>query len=119
MPQVFDSGLIGEGVLHILAAAREKLAAPGALLVPASARVYAQPIQMRLESAAGFDVSQANRWRWRPDYEGVNLEECRWVEGVGGRERAGRVLDSQRKGSTPFAPCRTVDAHHSDPISPA
>ncbi|KFM25022.1 Protein arginine N-methyltransferase 7 [Auxenochlorella protothecoides] len=79
--EVFDSGLIGEGVLHILAAAREKLAAPGALLVPASARVFAQPIQMRLESAAGFDVSQANRWRWRPDYEGVDLEECRndWV----------------------------------------
>jgi len=24
-----------------------------------------------------FDMSQANRWRWRADYEGVNLEKCR------------------------------------------
>lgn len=97
MAQVFDSGLIGEGVLHILAAAREKLAAPGALLVPASARVFAQPIQMRLESAAGFDVSQANRWRWRPDYEGVDLEECRWVEGWAvGRGLAGSWTVGER-----------------------
>lgn len=75
--EVFDSGLIGEGVLHILAAAQMRLLAPGASLVPASAVVYAQPMQMRVESAAGFDVQQANRWRWRPDYEGVELGKRR------------------------------------------
>ena len=101
--EVFDSGLIGEGVLHILAAARRRLLAGDAALIPARATVYAQPVEMRLgtvrcgggggsggggsgggltgsgvdEAAFEFDMSQANRWRWRPDYEGVNLEKCR------------------------------------------
>ena len=45
--QVFDSGLIGEGVLHLLAVAKARLLAPGAALVPAAATVYCQPIQVR------------------------------------------------------------------------
>jgi len=79
--EVFDSGLIGEGVLHILAAAKSKLLMPDAALVPCRADVYAQPIQMRLNEAAGFNVEQANRWRWRSDYEGVELGRKResWV----------------------------------------
>ena len=24
-------------------------------------------------------MSQANRWRWRPDYEGIELSKCRCV----------------------------------------
>lgn len=89
--EVFDSGLIGEGVLHILAAARHRLLAGDATLVPARATVFAQPVEMRVDTircGSGsipeggddrytFDMSQANRWRWRPDYEGVNLEKCR------------------------------------------
>ena len=47
--EVFDAGLIGEGVLHALAAARLKLALPDAVLVPASAMVTARlyAIQMK------------------------------------------------------------------------
>lgn len=75
--EVFDSGLIGEGVLHILAAASQKLLLPTATLVPCSATVYCQPIEMRLDSFNGFDLQQANRWRWRPDYEGLELAKCR------------------------------------------
>lgn len=71
--EVFDSGLIGEGILHILAAAKAKLLMPNATLVPCRAEVYAQPIQMRVDSTHGLDVQQANRWRWRADYEGVEL----------------------------------------------
>ena len=77
--QVFDSGCIGEGVLHILAAAQARLLAPGAALVPAAARVWCQPIQLRVGAVLGFDCGQANRWRWRPDYEGVELGRCRCV----------------------------------------
>ena len=75
--EIFDSGLIGEGVLHCLTAARARLLQMDAALVPARATVYAQPLEMRLTSAVGIDVSQANRWRWRPDYEGVELVHCR------------------------------------------
>lgn len=78
--EVFDSGLIGEGVLHILAAAKAKLLMPDACLVPCSAEVYAQPIQLRIESIKGLDVQQANRWRWRSDYEGIDLgRDTSWV----------------------------------------
>ena len=35
--------------------------------------MYCQPIQLRCDNALGFRVEQANRWRWRPDYEGVEL----------------------------------------------
>ena len=75
--EIFDSGLIGEGVLHCLTAARAKLLAREASLVPAWATVYAQPLEMRLENCAGLDITQANRWRWRPDYEGLELARCR------------------------------------------
>jgi predicted RNA methylase/uncharacterized protein (DUF2249 family) len=72
--EVFDSGLIGEGVLHILAAARAKLLMPDASLVPCRAEVFAQPIQMRVDTVLGdINVEQANMWRWRADYEGVEL----------------------------------------------
>ena len=30
-----------------------------------------------LTKSSGFDFSQVNRWRWRNDYEGINLELCR------------------------------------------
>lgn len=83
--QVFDSGCIGEGVLHLLAAAQARLLAPDAAMVPLSARVFCQPIQMRVGSVLGWDCSQANRWRWRPDYEGMELGRCRW----GGPARVG------------------------------
>lgn len=108
---MFDSGLIGEGALHALAAARQKLVAPDAVLVPAAAtvsiklltlhgsdaccygpvqpilvsdfrcictQVFAQPLELRRHgSMRGFDVSAANQWHWRPDYEGVELALCR------------------------------------------
>lgn len=70
-------------MLHILAAAQAKLLTPNAALVPLSARVWCQPIQLRVGQVLGFDCSQANRWRWRPDYEGLELGRCRWG-GVGG-----------------------------------
>ena len=76
--EVFDSGLIGEGVLHILAAAKAKLLMPDASLVPCRAEVFAQPIQMRVDTVLGdVDVRQTNRWRWRADYEGVELGKIR------------------------------------------
>jgi len=74
--EVFDSGLIGEGAFHIVGMAKHRLLAPDATMIPCAASVYAQPIQIRTEEVSGFDCSQANRWRWRNDYEGINLELC-------------------------------------------
>ncbi|KAK9846546.1 hypothetical protein WJX81_006344 [Elliptochloris bilobata] len=75
--EVFDSGVLGEGVLHMLAWARARLAAPDATLVPMGATVYCQPIEMRLDTAAGFRMTAANCWNYCPDYEGLDLAACR------------------------------------------
>lgn len=74
---MFDSGLLGEGVLHMLLAAKQKLLSNDARLVPAAATVWCQLLQMRIGQVAGFDMQQVNRWQWRPDYEGMHLNECR------------------------------------------
>lgn len=140
--QVFDSGLIGEGVLHLLAWAQARLLTPDCTLVstkslrhsglisnklqechaqpnrcqsnravpqatsesddserlrtrkecrwesevgcgsqvPMAATVFCQPIQMRTERVLGFDMAQANCWRWRPDYEGLDLGLMKCVQ---------------------------------------
>ena len=75
--EVFDSGLIGEGAFHIVGMAKHRLLNDDASIIPRAATVYAQPIQIRTSDVAGFDFAQANRWRWRPSYEGINLEDCR------------------------------------------
>lgn len=45
--------------------------------VPMAATIYCQPIQMRTGRVLGFDMAQANQWRWRPDYEGLDLGHMR------------------------------------------
>ncbi len=45
--------------------------------VPMAATVYCQPIQMRTERVLGFDMAQANQWRWRNEYEGLDLAHIR------------------------------------------
>ena len=45
--------------------------------VPMGATVFCQPLQMRFDSVNDLDVSSVNRWRWRPDYEGLQLADCR------------------------------------------
>ena len=94
--EIFDSGLIGEGALHVVAAGRARLLREKHVLVPARARMFAQLIETRFgetkvelgrfsdadadadDGVASdgfvFDFSHANRWRWREEYEGVDLE---------------------------------------------
>jgi hypothetical protein len=78
--QVFDAGLIGEGALHILAHVQQRLVGRDYTLVPQSATLYCQGIQMRIDDVMGFDMAQMNRYRWRPTYEGMELGQCthRW-----------------------------------------
>ena len=54
-----------------------RLLYPNAIMLPMGATVYAQPIQMRVDDVRGFDFAHANRYRWRSEYEGVELGECR------------------------------------------
>jgi hypothetical protein len=43
-------------------------------------QVFVQPLQLRRAGTVqGFDMSAANQWHWRPDYEVVELAQCRCV----------------------------------------
>jgi len=75
--EVFDCGLLGEGALHSLAAARRDLLAPGAEMVPAGAEVFCMPVEMRggrlRAGGADLDVSGLDAFARRADYEEVDL----------------------------------------------
>jgi SAM-dependent methyltransferase len=71
--EVFDAGLIGEGAIHLAALAKLRLLLPDALVVPAAARLFVQPIELRVGSVCGVNVEPLSRFEWRPDYEGLEL----------------------------------------------
>ena len=75
--EVFDSGLIGEGALHLTVLAKHRLLLPHARIIPAAARVFCQPIEYRVARCGGVDVEHLNKYNWRADYEGVNLDANR------------------------------------------
>jgi hypothetical protein len=60
---VFDSGLIGEGCLHLVTLAKHRLLKPDAVVLPMGATVFAMPIQMRIDQVMGFDLQHANRYQ--------------------------------------------------------
>ncbi|KAL6752281.1 S-adenosyl-L-methionine-dependent methyltransferase [Haematococcus lacustris] len=82
--EVFDSGLIGEGALHILAAAQLcGLLAPGASIVPAGAKVFCQPIELNPlpcshcslpgSPSGGLAAGCLAGFQWQPEYQGLDL----------------------------------------------
>ncbi len=76
--ELFDCGCIGEGVLHVLAAVKAQLLVDGAAVVPARARMYCQPGQLRrLGQTHGLDVALLNQYHWGPDYVEVDLRGAR------------------------------------------
>jgi len=75
--EIFDCGLIGEGAIHISAIAASRLLLPNAAIIPASARVFCQPIQFRLSTVCGVDVEVLNRYNWRPDYESLDMQSLK------------------------------------------
>ena len=68
LSEVLDDGLLGEGVIPTVAHARRNLAAPGARVIPAAAKVWAQVVNIPFQpepvvrpAAAAVDVEGA-RW---------------------------------------------------------
>ena len=75
-----SSGASSDQITEILVSALQKVVLHAFILhmqVPMAATVYCQPIQMRTERVLGFDMAAANQWRWRPDYEGLDLNHMR------------------------------------------
>jgi tetratricopeptide (TPR) repeat protein len=82
--EIFDATVIGEGALASFAHARTRLAADGARIVPARARLHGVLIESDMlwregaaDHACGFDLRMLNRYR--PDCVGV---EAHGFQGV-------------------------------------
>ncbi|UXY16198.1 tetratricopeptide repeat protein [Chitiniphilus purpureus] len=70
--ELFDCSLIGEGVLHFLAHAREHLLAADACYLPAAARIRAQVIEYRIERIWEIDATLLNPYRAAPGSSNVD-----------------------------------------------
>ncbi|KIH86018.1 50S ribosomal protein L11 methyltransferase [Pseudomonas batumici] len=70
--ELFDCSLIGEGVLHFLAHAREHLLTENACYLPMAARIRAMVIEYRLEHIWGIDVNLLNPYRFSPSFINVD-----------------------------------------------
>jgi type III protein arginine methyltransferase len=70
--EMFDCSLIGEGILHFLAYAREHLLTADAVFLPANARIRAMVVEYRLERVLDVDASLLNPYRASPAFVNVD-----------------------------------------------
>ncbi|MDQ3289555.1 MAG: 50S ribosomal protein L11 methyltransferase [Pseudomonadota bacterium] len=73
--ELFDCSLIGEGVLHLLAHAREHLLRPDARYLPAGARLRAMVVECRLDRVLDVDANLLNPYRFSPG--SINIDAAR------------------------------------------
>jgi protein arginine N-methyltransferase 7 len=76
--ELFDCSLIGEGVLHFLAYAREHLLCKNARYLPAGARIRAMVIEYRLERIWDIDANLLNPYRYSPSFINVDAGKLRY-----------------------------------------
>lgn len=70
--ELFDCSLIGEGVLHFLAYAREHLLKENARYLPMAAKIRAAVIEYRLDRIWDIDVNLLNPYRFSTAFINVN-----------------------------------------------
>jgi len=70
--EMFDCSLIGEGILHFLAHAREHLLTSDAVYLPAHARIRAMLVEYRLDRILDIDASLLNPYRASPAFVNVD-----------------------------------------------
>ncbi|KAL4451864.1 hypothetical protein ABPG75_007526 [Micractinium tetrahymenae] len=77
---ILDEGLLTSGLIPSVRHALGTLLTADAILLPASATVYCQAVELRTEGVCGLDMSAANQYRWHPAYAaGVPLAHDRIV----------------------------------------
>lgn len=69
---MFDCSLIGEGILHFLAHAREHLLTPDAVFLPARGRIRAMLVEYWLDTILDIDASLLNPYRASPAFVNVD-----------------------------------------------
>jgi protein arginine N-methyltransferase 7 len=73
--ELFDCSLIGEGILHMLAYAREHLLEPSARYAPVSARIRAMLVEYRIGQIWDVDAALLNPYRFSPSFINVDAQE--------------------------------------------
>jgi protein arginine N-methyltransferase 7 len=73
--EMFDCSLLGEGILHYLAYAREHLLADDAVYVPMAARLRGMLIEYRFSERLGVDIGLLNPYRYSPSF--INVDASR------------------------------------------
>jgi type III protein arginine methyltransferase len=76
--EMFDCSLIGEGVLHFLAYAREHLLDTHAQYLPATGRIRAMIVEYRYDRILGHDVNLLNPYRFSPSFINVDARTLRY-----------------------------------------
>jgi len=67
---MLEDGLLSAGLIPACRYALSRLMLPDALVIPAAATVYAQAVELRVDTVCGFDVSAINLFRWEPGHAG-------------------------------------------------
>ncbi len=62
------AGLLTSGLIPSVRHALGSLLTIDAILLPSSATVYCQAVELRTREVAGLDMSAANQYRWHPAY---------------------------------------------------
>lgn len=71
---IFDDGLLSSGLIPAVRHALDKLLLPDAIMMPSSATLFAQAVDMRTPSFDGINLSAIDGYRWHPTYlSGVDL----------------------------------------------
>ena len=65
---MIDEGLLTSGMIPAIHHALQNLSMHDAIVLPASATVYMQAIEIRTENVCGLDMSAANLYRWFPSH---------------------------------------------------
>ena len=71
---VFDDGLLSSGIVPAMRHALDNLLLPDAIVVPSSATMYAQAVEMRTPAFDGLSLDAIDGYRFHPTYlSGVDL----------------------------------------------
>ena len=65
---ILDEGLLSSGIIPAVRHALSTLTTQDAIVLPASATVYMQAVELRTTDVCGMDMSAANLYRWHPAY---------------------------------------------------
>ena len=71
--EVFDAGLLGEGILHFIEPLRNNVVAKNVRVMPLRAKVYGMVIELRTNGVGPHMFDQVNSMRFRPEYFNADL----------------------------------------------